>query len=278
MLPPWQRALTVLQHMPLSQFFQLRQKSQTAYHNLCTVKTPPHGTDSLLWHGLKFCLETPLPKPSINTTTERLANDIHLKYFWRHQLADNQSYNPKLYVKSTWQPPKASDHIETAIQKFKDDLTNQITTNKSRQRRSHNLLPSHRQLITTFKTNRDFIILPTDKNLGPAILERNIYKQRCLQDHLLDTTTYQQLSHEDADGLLYRAHKQMEYIIKKYKPTLPPEEITYFRQSATETRRIPQFYCTPKVHKKPKWKTRPIVSCVNSRPGDLSKWVDTQLQ
>ena len=41
---------------------------------------------------------------------------------------------------------------------------------------------------------------------------------------------------------------------------------------------MPQFCCTPKVHKKPHWKTRPIVSCVNSRMGDLSKWVDVQLQ
>ena len=40
---------------------------------------------------------------------------------------------------------------------------------------------------------------------------------------------------------------------------------------------MPQFYCTPKVHKTP-WKTRPIMSCVNSRMGDLSKWVDTKLQ
>ena len=264
--------------MPLSQFFTLRQKAQTAFHNLCTELTPPKGIDTLLWNGLKFCLERPIPKPSLDTTLKRLTTDIRTKYFWRNQSLNDDDYNPKLYIKSGWDPPKAHPTIEQGLHQFYSDLSAQIRSQQNKQRRQHNLLPSSRKIIQQLKTGSAFIILPTDKNLGPAILERRIYKQRCLQDHLLDATTYLQLTHADADGLLHRATKQMEYLINKYAKTLPEAELTYFRRCAGEQRRIPQFYCTPKVHKKPNWKTRPIVSCINSRMGDLSKWVDVQLQ
>ena len=60
---------------------------------------------------------------------------------------------------------------------------------------------------------------------------------------------------------------------------LPRDEWTYFQRCFEETdkRRIPQFYCIPKVHKNP-IAYRPIVSSVNSEMGDLSKWLDVKLQ
>ena len=77
---------------------------------------------------------------------------------------------------------------------------------------------------------------------------------------------------------MFRATKAFEHLIQTNQDSLPDSERIYFSRCFGEPRRLPQFYCTPKVHKKPKWKTRPIVSCVNSRMGDLSKWVDVQLQ
>ena len=277
-LPLWQRVSLVLQQMPITQFLMLHQKAQVAFHNLCTEHTPPTGIDSLLWNGLKFCLEQPVPKPNLDNTISRLTKDIRLKHFWLNKPNNDQDYNPKLYIPSNWDPPTANPQIEHAIEAFHADLTTQIRQNKQQQQRSHNLLPSSRRAIQDLKHNTTFIVLPTDKNLGPAILERHIYKKRCLQDHLLDKTTYKQLPHETADGLLYLATKKMSHLITKYGDSLSDAEKTYFQRCSEETRRLPQFYCTPKVHKKPMWKTRPIVSCVNSRMGDLSKWVDTQLQ
>jgi hypothetical protein len=45
----------------------------------------------------------------------------------------------------------------------------------------------------------DFVILKTEKNLGLAILERDMYVQRALQDHL-SSNTYQQLTTVQAQG------------------------------------------------------------------------------
>jgi hypothetical protein len=69
----------------------------------------------------------------------------------------------------------------------------------------------------------------------------------------------------------------MQQIITTHKTSLAEHERTYFHRVFQLNRRIPQFYTIPKVHKLP-WKTRPIVSCVNSNLGYLSKFVDRHLQ
>ena len=108
-------------------------------------------------------------------------------------------------------------------------------------------------------------------------MERSTYKRRCLQDHLLDTSTYKQLTKQEAELATTSAEKGMKLLIEEFKNKLPEHELTFFNRVFQIERRIPQFYTTPKVHKKP-WKTRPIVSCVNSTLGYLSKWADRQLQ
>lgn len=266
--------------MPVQQFLNIFKRNQTAFHNLCTTLSPPEGIEQLLWNGLKFCIEKPLPKPPLERTMERLTYDIRLKYFRKNDLDDddNDAYNPKLYLKNSgWTPPKASPAIEKALKSFRQQIHQEVLSNLQSHDRKHNIPPKARLLLQHLRDNRDFIVLPTDKNLGPAILERSIYKQRCLIDHLSNEKTYQRLSLEEARTTLSLSIKKMVALIETHRESLPDNEVKYFDRCFKVRRRIPQFYCTPKVHKTP-WKTRPIVSCINSRMGDLSKWVDVQLQ
>ena len=39
-----------------------------------------------------------------------------------------------------------------------------------------------------------FLIVPCDKNLGPAIIQRHDYLKIAMRDHLSDTTTYKSQS------------------------------------------------------------------------------------
>ena len=52
-------------------------------------------------------------------------------------------------------------------------------------------------MLTQIKKEQKFIVIATDKNLGPAIMEINYYIQRCLTDHLNQTNTYKELSEMD---------------------------------------------------------------------------------
>jgi hypothetical protein len=278
-LPTWDGTSLVLSRMQLAHFFNLYKRHRPAYHNLCTVKTPPHGVDQLLWNGLKFCVEHPLPKPQLDQTFDRLQDDIRRRYFWSSRGgADNSSYEKKLYIKSDWTPEQASPILEQALQQFRTQIYSTAIQNLQQAKRQHNIPSAPRKLLQTLSDSPDFIVLPTDKNLGPAILERSVYKQRCLLDHLLDTKTYRQLTQTAATLRLESATRSFKDLIRSHQKQLPDSETTYFKRCFLEERRLPQFYCTPKVHKKPHWKTRPIVSCVNSRMGDLSKWADVQLQ
>lgn len=265
--------------MPLHTLFTLHRRSRTTFHNLCTLKTPPSGTDQLLWHGLKFCIEPALPKPNFEDTFSRLGNDIRLQYWLETHGGGggDEDYNPKLYIKSEYSPSDTTDEIEQALEDFHNRITTEIKANSKTQRRQHNLPTAARQLLRTLPSNPDFIVLPTDKNLGPAIIERSVYKSRCLQDHLANRTTYRRLTEKAAYQRLQTATTAFDNLVQANGKLLSDADKTYFERAFKECRRIPQFYCTPKVHKTP-WKTRPIVSCINSRLGDLSKWVDVQLQ
>ena len=289
--PKWLGVRNTLHSMPLHQIFHLYRLKHTAFHNLCTTLTPPSQTHKLLWLGLKFCIERPLPKPKLTTYMERLAYNIRIKAMMatsidsiainptgqQIQLEGDTEYDPKLYIPSIdFTPEPASPAIEAALQELTAKLKSLITNN--RQRRRHNIPNATRLLIDQIgNDNPDFIVTLTDKNLGPAILERATYIDRCLRDHLLDTKSYQQLTPTEAAAKVQTARNIMSSIIHSYGHHLAANEKTYFQRAMQLQCRLPQFYAAPKVHKTP-WKTRPIVSCVNSTLGYLSKWIDRQLQ
>ena len=279
-LPLWAATTEALLGMKLSDYFAMVKPTTPAYHNLCQTKQPPAGVDTLLRNSLKFCIEKALPKPKIDYTMERLTADVRRNYFWLTKGDPDPStdnYNKKLYIKSSWVPPKATPEIETALTTYKDTITALAQQNLANQKRKHNIPSGPRKLLKTLPDNKDFLIQNTDKGLGPCIWECPYYKTRCYEDHLSDGNTYKRLTKVQAQQRLHAATYQFKILVEKHKETLPKSEYTYFQRSYKEERRIPQFYCTAKIHKTP-FKTRPIVSCINSTMGDLSKWVDTQLQ
>ena len=289
--PLWLRCVNVIRTMPLHQFFALFKRNQVAYHNLCESTKPPTGTERLLWLGLKFCIQKPLPKPALDSHFERLIRSVRIHHLFASQIKSNQitlangqvinleeddDYNPKIYIPNTdFQPKDAPAEVELAILQFKEGLANLISQNHPK--RTHNLPRQSRFLLKELGRNRHFIIVPTDKNLGPAIMERSVYKRRCLQDHLLDKKTYRQLSQEDARHTLSAALSKFQDLFETYNETLPQSEAKYLYRALKQNHRIAQFYCIPKVHKTP-YKTRPIVSDVGSAMSYLSKFVDTYLQ
>jgi hypothetical protein len=121
------------------------------------------------------------------------------------------------------------------------------------------------------------MVIQADKNLGPCILERDTYIHRALHDHLLDDTTYQKQTTQEANRLIKKLRTQLDAFMARFKTHLDKADATYLERTFHVEDPFPKFYITAKVHKYP-WKTRPIVSISGSLLDGLGKWVDKMLQ
>ena len=111
-----------------------------------------------------------------------------------------------------WGPPPVSKDIKKRMDKMKEELNN-IAANNTYQF-STNLTREEHKLLAMLQKNDDFIIATSDKNLGPCILEREVYIQRCLKEHLSNTTTYQQLDDDEASFRFNAIRIRLSQIIK----------------------------------------------------------------
>ena len=55
----------------------------------------------------------------------------------------------------------------------------------------------------------------TDKNLGPAVINTNQYRQRAYTDHLNDRTTYRELSQPTALGRIKAVRRMLNRFIER---------------------------------------------------------------
>ena len=206
----------------------------------------------------------------------RFRKDAFTKLFFVNN--DDDDHDPKqLFIRSDWEPdsrdipPDFCGRIRMFLNAFE---------NKFRKwgKVPPNLTPIQRALLNKLCKSSLYVVFPTDKNLGPAILERATYIQRVLQDHLLDESTYQCLSEEEANACINKARKAVEQFITDFVKQLSQEDKKYLERWLGQVEDpFAYFYITVKVHKTP-WKMRPIVSLSGSLLYGLGKWADRQLQ
>jgi hypothetical protein len=205
-----------------------------------------------------------------------IRTELHLQ---KSASATETDYHPQIYIKtSRWNPPPASLEIEDGLTLFEKALKNEIHINQRtlHHKQYHNLTKLQRKTLKQLQNNRNFIIKPSDKNLGPAILNIDDYINMVLNEHLL-TPAYSQLSKETALLQLSLIQNHLKNLINSNKRYLTLAEFTYFQQSFKLKHRIPLFYGLPKVHKSP-ISLRPVVSCINSFSSIFSTWLDFKMK
>ena len=269
-------------------WYYFARPSHLAFHDFTQQKQPAKNLRSLLGLGLKF-----IPTPRCTSTWTKLKETsmpklqraIHLRFhFAGSETSSNDTYDPKMYVRSNWTPPYWTLPpivLQQRLDKFA------ITLNKLFKRRmgKTNLLSYQTRALQSLQKQQDFLICPCDKNLGQAIIERDDYIKITMRDHLLDGRTYRRLSEADCNNHKQRLIQEIKSWLKQYNKTLTKMERAFLKQGLDQNKRaFARFYLTLKAHKlKPgqnvtHLKSRPIVSCPGSLLHPLGIWTDRKLQ
>ena len=85
-----------------------------------------------------------------------------------------------MYVKSTWDPDMANEETEDMLQSFEHDIRSERKMNRSRPRAT-NLSKHQFNILKHLRHNKSIIILCCNKNLGPAVMQREVYIQEALR-------------------------------------------------------------------------------------------------
>ena len=254
-----------------------------AFHDLTTTITPPPNLKSLLGLGLKF-IPTPFRTNTFTKINQEgtglpaLARSLRLRCFFCAvgEPTTNMEFNPKLHVKSNWEPPDKYyiKLLRNRMTQFEIRLRKLFKPRKS----VPNLSPTHRYTLEYLRSQQDFIIANCDKNLGPAIIERDQYIKLAYRDHLSDSTTYERLSKNAANIYIQQNKYRLSHWLTEHKEELTEQEYHFIEHHSSQVEDpLPYFYLTMKVHKKP-LKSRPIVSFSGSLFHSLGVWIDTHLQ
>ena len=144
-----------------------------------------------------------------------------------------------------------------------------------------NLTKFQAGILEKIRKNKNVIIAHADKNLGPVGVDAEQYIRWGLQEHLLDTTTYQLISEEEAKIAADELYTTIYQWTRRHSLSdhLNIDRRNYIRKKISEASSDPfgYFYLTIKIHKTP-ISTRPVCSDLASLPHSLGQWVDLVLQ
>jgi hypothetical protein len=164
------------------------------------------------------------PQTEAATILDRLERDVrircrHSNYTEEDTPEDDprETYNPKIYVKlKDWEPDPCTIHeVEEELATFCQHFTSLVTNHQPAP--ASNLSKQQEKLLELLRKTKQYIVTPTDKNLGPAILKRSQYMDRCFQDHLLNKSTYRRLTDAESKTLRYNARAHIILAVSQAK-------------------------------------------------------------
>ena len=124
------------------------------------------------------------------------------------------------------------------------DRTNIIANTRP----STNLTKQQLHLLMMIRNHPNFIILNTDKNLGPVIIKQEAYIRFIIKEYL-NTPTYLQVTQEEALAILSTLEDNISELVRfEYERDLGDNGKIYFQRGLERKQCIPQFYGTSSSH------------------------------
>ena len=180
----------------------------------------------------------------------KLQRAIHLRFhFAGTSTSSNEEYDLKMYVRSNWTPPYWT-LPPVVLQERLDKFATKLNKLFKRRMGKTNLLSYQTRTLQSFQRQQEILICPCDKNLGPAIIERDDYIRITMRDHLLDGGTYRRLSEADCNNHKQCLIQENKSWLKQYNKTLTKMERAFLKQGLDQNKRaFAGFYLTLKAHK-----------------------------
>jgi hypothetical protein len=169
--------------------------TRMAFHDLTTRLEPPKNLRSLLGLNLKF---VPNPRRNVPWATSerdilpRFDRDFESIFSWQAwKLIPRTRTIQRCTLRQTGCPPNLFTPVDLRerLSAFKAALKSQYKTRRFR----NNFVPHQQRALNSLRNQDDFLIVQRDKNLGPAIIEKEEHIQLALI-HLTNNTTYRRLS------------------------------------------------------------------------------------
>ena len=183
-----------------------------SFHNLCTFLSPPVGCRNFLGLNLKFCISRPTLNQNTDNTIRRLIRTVRIRDIVENKLVadDPEEYIPKLYSPWEGDPPHIEKGpAEAAMLSFANALEVRKKYHAATAYKRWNLSQPQREAWKTIVSDRRFIIMMSDKNLGPVIMERDTYMSRVMSDHLGNPEVYTRLKAEEAIARMKTARQDL---------------------------------------------------------------------
>ena len=235
---------------------------------------------------MKFC---PIPKhthSNYSDSHQRFLRDIYIKDIFANE-PPKSSFNPRLYIRSKWEPQ--TQNVAPVTVKRTQDFLSSTKVLFTRSRGRQNLLTHQKHVLRSLQRQSDLMIIQCDKNLGPAVIERQAYIRLVYRDHLSQQDTYKYLTRNEAQNFIHRIAFLIRKFIKQHRTSLGKSNCTFLTRSLNrqhtekdyhqtfDDNTFAQFYALAKIHKNP-LKTRPVVSYCGCILHPLGLWLDSQLQ
>ena len=238
--------------------------------------------------GLRYMFSPPIDTRLIKQAWEQTKNSIrwriHFAYKEQNSDLEAEPYDPDYEIPSSGIPPKKSDkYIEAGLSQgdlyVRNYMDVEIPVIKQ--------LPKPASLVFVadlerFLKENDYLILPTDKNLGTSVVTRQWFIENCLL-LLSDVENYREIDNSEVKETLARTRTSVDELATFVDTHMSPNKqlSLYLRSKIPKGFRgkpsIPAFYGIPKIHKKPT-KMRPIVPCHSILQTPAAKYVSKQMK
>ena len=237
-------------------------------HNFTSLKLTERQA-RVLGMGLKF-------RPSLLPPSEAQF-DLQIQDFCRRvRLQDkfancppDKDFNPRLYVPTGWNPPRENPDLQDKLFALHKELLKNIVAGKPHWK--NNLTKHEREELSELKSNPNIKILPTDKNLGPALVSTDWVQAETLR-HLHDELSYHKVTQQDWYANRLNVINSREKLMTIYSRFIS-SSVARFLCSFDHFVSPAKFYVIPKIHKNP-MVGRPIAASHSFTTRPISTFVD----